>query len=102
MAGSKRRIASANDHEPGLHHTDGQAAAAERNRRVAVRNGIIGAFQRLGTPYDAWPEVIRAYYSNPQERTTSRQIISPHPFQPPAFDRLNQSPEDWVKGADAA
>ena len=39
---------------------------------------------------------------DPNERTEYHQYMTPSPFQAPEFDRLNQSPEDWVKVTDRA
>ena len=79
----------------------GAGAAAKKNRERQAREGIIRAFHRLGTAYSKWPDFVQEFYTNTRERTEYRQLISPPPFQPPVFDRLNQSPEDWRKSADA-
>jgi hypothetical protein len=83
----------------------GEAAAAVKNRAIQARLQIINAFQRLRIPNSQWPDFVRAFYTNPQERegyTESTESILPPSFQPPAFERLNESPEQWAKAADAA
>jgi len=80
----------------------GEAAAAAKNRETRVRLGIVKAFQQLGIPYSEWPDFVRTFYTNAQARTEYSESIDPQSFQPPAFDRLNQSPEEWTKVADAA
>jgi hypothetical protein len=81
---------------------EGLAAAAEKNRERAARLLIIEAFGRLGIPYGQWPEFVRAFYTDQQQRIEYHQFVNPSPFQAPDFDRLNQSPRDWVKVADKA
>lgn len=80
----------------------GQAAAAEKNRQHKVRACIVQALSRLGIPYGEWPDFVQVYYTRAQDQNHYRQLISLSPFQPPAFDRLNQSKEEWVKTADKA
>ncbi|HEV3332028.1 MAG TPA: hypothetical protein VG096_13645 [Bryobacteraceae bacterium] len=79
----------------------GQAAAARKNQERKAREGIVRALQRLGAAYTNWPDLVREFYTNTSE-TAYRQPISPPAFQPPVFDRLNQSPTDWIKSATAA
>jgi hypothetical protein len=68
-----------------------------------VRARIIGSLQSLFSgDYAQWPGFVREYYTNMQAQPEYRQRISPSPFQPPVFDRLKQSPEEWVKTADSA
>jgi hypothetical protein len=80
----------------------GQAASAENNRRREVRLGIIHAFSRSSIPFKEWPDFIKVYYANAHQQNQYCQNMSPLPFQPPDFDRLNQSPEDWIEAADRA
>lgn len=80
----------------------GEPAAAARNREIRARLQIIEAFQRLGIPHREWPDFVRTFYTNPQAREGYRASISPLPFQPPDFERLNESPAQWAKKADAA
>jgi len=80
----------------------GQAAAALKNRTIKARLQIIDALQRLGIPHAKWPDFVRAFYTNPQEREGYSESVLPPSFQPPAFERLNESPEQWAKAADAA
>ena len=80
----------------------GEAAAATKNRQIKVRLRIIEALQRLGIQYLKWPDFVRLFYANLQERIEYQQPKPPYPFQPPHFDRLKQSPDEWVKAADAA
>jgi len=81
---------------------EGLAAAARQNREREARLRIIEAFGRLGIPYAQWPDFVRVFYTDPQRRIEFRQMMMPPPFQAPDFDRLNQSPSDWVKAADRA
>ena len=78
----------------------GQALAAEKNRERNARLGIIGALQKLGIPQSQWPAYIRDYHRQPAP--PFRHRVSPRPFQPPVFDRLSQSAQDWRKTADQA
>lgn len=80
----------------------GEPAAAARNREIRVRLQIIEALQRLGIPHREWPDFVRAFYTNPQERQGYCASISPPSFQPPDFKRLNESLKEWAKAADAA
>ena len=80
----------------------GQAAAAAKNRETTVRLQIVEAFQQLGISDREWPDCVRRFYSNPEARKEYIESNDPLPFQPPAFDRLHQSPEEWTKVADAA
>jgi len=94
-----------------------QSAAAEHNRQRRARFSIIKALQRLGIPHKEWPEFVRDYYPSSGKhyldyssedwkkelaKTEYHQRIQPPTFKPPIFDRLNQSPVEWAKGADAA
>lgn len=80
----------------------GQAAAAEKNRVREARLSIIMALQRLGQPYVEWPSFVRKFSEHLGENPKYKQRIAPSPFQPPDFDRLNQSPKDWIEAADRA
>ena len=80
----------------------GQAAAAAKNRETAVRLQIVEAFQQLELPDREWPDCVRIFYSNPEARKEYIESNDPLPFQPPAFDRLHQSPEEWEKLAYSA
>jgi hypothetical protein len=80
----------------------GQAAAADQNRQHQARLEILQALQGQGLPFQHWPDLVRAYYRSSPQRRKSRQRIALPPFQPPPFDRLNESPEEWKKKSDAA
>ena len=81
----------------------GQAAAAKSNRQLQERHSIIKALQGLGYEhYDKWPDFVRQFQENASGRVAYEQPASPSPFQPPAFDRLNQLPAEWAKEAAAA
>jgi hypothetical protein len=80
----------------------GQAAAAKRNRQREVRLSIIDAFVRLRIPFHVWPDFVQAYYTDPHQQNKYRQLMTPSSFHAPDFDRLNQSPDDWIKEADRA
>src|SRR6185369_13116137 len=90
--------------KPGLGRKDpeGLAAAAGKNRERVNRFWIIDGFRRLKIPYAQWPDFVQAFYTDPQQQIEYHQSMIPPPFQAPEFDRLNQSPEDWVKVADRA
>ena len=77
----------------------GQAAAAGSNRQHETRLRIVQALVRLRIPRARWPGFVRASYN---VKTRFTQDARPAPFQPPEFDRLNQSRADWTKVADAA
>ena len=79
-----------------------QAGGAANNRQREARLGIIQALRRLGIPPVKWLDCVRTYWGDASEQTEYRHIMSPPKFQPPVFDRLNQSLEDWVKVADGA
>lgn len=76
--------------------------AAEKNREREARLRIIEAFRRLGIPYSDWPDFVRAFYTDPQQQIEYHELMTPSPFQPPDFDRLSETPQDWVKAADNA
>jgi hypothetical protein len=61
---------------------------------------IIEALLRLGVPTDNWPKPVREFYENSQEAPILHQRLSPPWYQPPDFDRLQQSSKDWAKAAD--
>jgi len=93
--------------EPSRQGVAGQAASAENNREREVRLRIIQVLRRLGIPDNQWPDFVRAFYANPQQRIEYHQFMTPPPFQAPEFqapefDRLNQSPKDWLQVADRA
>jgi hypothetical protein len=58
---------------------------------------IITALQLMGIPRAKWPTFIQLPL--PVE---AHQTVTPWPFQPPDFERLHQSIDEWVKAADAA
>jgi hypothetical protein len=78
---------------------EGQAAAAAKNRERDARLRIIEAFRRLGIPPDHWPDFVRAFHADPHQQIEYHQFMTPASFQPPDFDRLLESPQDWVKKA---
>jgi hypothetical protein len=78
----------------------GEAAVAKKNRQRETRLRIIEGFTRTGLSYDQWPDFVREYYADPGKRTQYHHAAFPNAFQASAFDRLNQSAEDWVKVAD--
>ena len=80
----------------------GDAAAAVKNRQIRARLQIIKALQRLKIPQGQWPDYVRTFFTNPQERQGYCSTILPPPFEPPVFERLDESPEQWAKAADAA
>src|ERR1035441_11013081 len=80
----------------------GEVAAAMKNRQITARLRIVEALQHLGIPPDRWPDFVRTFYANPQERAGFGEFVEPPPFHPPIFDRLRESPEEWRKAADAA
>ena len=80
----------------------GQAAAGAKNRQLANRFEIVRAFNRLPIPFHQWPEFVQTFHTDPSQRTGYHQRIAPSPFRAPVFDRLDQSPQDWQRLADAA
>jgi hypothetical protein len=80
-----------------------QVAAAEKNRTRAARMSIVRALQSLGPRVcGIWPDFVVAFIKNETPQTENKQTASAEPFQPPDYDRLNQSPADWARMADAA
>jgi len=75
-------------------------AHVEKNREQKARDEIVGALQRLKVAVGQWPEYVQEHLRQPDPRFN--HPIAPSPFQPPVFDRLNQSPADWQKAADQA
>lgn len=80
----------------------GQAASAKKNRQNEIRDRIVEALLLAGIPCSQWPDCVQVHYLGIRDRHRFRQFRSPSPFQPPAFDRLNQSPEEWALMADKA
>jgi hypothetical protein len=72
------------------------------NRLREARLSIIVALRRLGQPYVEWPSFVRKFDEHLSQDPKYKQRIAPSPFQPPDFDRLNQSPKDWIEVADKA
>jgi hypothetical protein len=98
----RKVAAKAKKRKPRRQGVEGLAAAAEKNRELEARLRIIAAFGRLGISHNQWPNFVRAFYADPQQRIEFHQFMTPSPFQPPDFDRLKESPQDWVKVADGA
>jgi len=98
----KRRGGKTNPKEPPHppRQSGFQAGGAAVNRQREARFRIIGALVRLSIPTSRWPEFVQAFYSDPSQKYHQR--VAPSPFRAPAFDRLNQSPQDWKKAADSA
>ena len=84
----------------GMKNVLGHAAAAEENHKHKTRDGVLQTLVRLGIPQRQWPNSVLAHYKGSSHRHLFRQIID-LAFQPPPFDRLNESPEEWKKKADA-
>ena len=81
----------------------GQAAAARKNRENQTRQQIVRALESLGSAFRTeWPGFVREFCRDPLEQTIFTDCALPPPFQPPEFDRLNQTPEEWAKAASAA
>lgn len=97
---SGRRLTENEESEGETRGPVGEAAAAKKNRQRETRLRIIEGFARVGIPYEQWPDFVREYYGGPAQRTQYHHAALPSPFQAPAFDRLNQSAEDWAKIAD--
>lgn len=75
------------------------SAGAEANRQLQTREKILGAAEQLKVPRKQWPVILQAFADS--NRSKFRAPSQPAPFQAPAFDRLNQSAEEWVTTADA-
>ena len=80
----------------------GEAEAARKNRVREHRLKIVAAFQRLGIPQGRWTAAVRAFANDPTQVIDYHSCLTPLPFQAPEFDRLTQSPEEWMRLADAA
>ena len=80
----------------------GQAASAKKNRQNEIRDRIVEALLLAGISCSQWPDCVQVHYLEMRDRHRFRQLRLPSPFQSPAFDRLNQSPEEWAKIADKA
>jgi hypothetical protein len=63
---------------------------------------IVDALRWLGIEFVAWPDFVQEFYRDPQGQILFEDCALAMPFQPPEFDRLNQSPEGWSKTADDA
>jgi hypothetical protein len=96
----QRRAKKADKQEFEEQSSIGQAAAAKKNRQRLARLAIIEAYRRLRIPMDGWPEFVRAFSTDAKELIEYNRLVRPPPFQPPDFDALNQSPEEWLKLAD--
>lgn len=82
---------------------EGQVSAAQKNRETQTRRRIVQALGWLGADFRTqWPDFVREFYRDPLKQTVFEDCALPPPFQPPDFDRLNQSPKDWAKVANAA
>jgi hypothetical protein len=86
--------------DSGVKKVLGQAAAAKQNSQRRARGGILEAVRRLGIPYDEWPDFVQAYYKDSNQ--LCQQLIWVGPFQPPPFDRLNESAAEYRKKIHAA
>jgi hypothetical protein len=83
---------------PRAWNSSGQAAAVKQNQQREARELIVRALQSLdGITLPQWPGFIKEYYGNPRTHVAYRQPISPVPFQPPAFDPLNETQEEWME-----
>ena len=80
----------------------GPAWAAEMNRREAVRASLVRKLQELAVPYNVWPDFVQTWHSNPHNRLTFSNAVPLPSFQPPDYDRLVQTIEEWVETADEA
>jgi hypothetical protein len=60
------------------------------------------SFSASGDSVCDWPDFVRSFFESPQERTRFAVSNTPPSFQPPDFDCLNQSREEWAKKADTA
>lgn len=81
----------------------GEAAAANSNQQLQQRHLIVKALQTLGHErFAQWLDFVRKFYTEAGERINYEQAVSPSPFQPPSFDRLNQTAaeEDTDHGED--
>ena len=98
----RKLAAKAKEPEPRRQDVVGQAAAAERNCEREARLRLIQVLCRSGIRQDQWPDFVRTFYADPQQRTEYHQFMTPPVFQAPEFDRLNQSAKNWLKVADKA
>jgi len=80
----------------------GQAWAAKKNREQEVRTRIVRTLQELAIPATEWPDFIQSWQVNAPHQQRFGHKVTPPSFQPPVYDRLAQSIEEWKKVADAA
>jgi hypothetical protein len=77
----------------------GEAWAAKKNRQQELRAHIVQTLQNLGIDQKDWPKFIKDWYA--EERTGPRFSYKVHPpvFQPPVYNRVAQSEDEWEKVA---
>src|SRR5579884_1986064 len=75
-------VQTATRKQPACGPVRGQAAVAKSNQQLHHRHLIVKALQGCGYGhYAKWPEFVRKFYSNPNERIEYAQPLSPPPFQ---------------------
>jgi hypothetical protein len=80
----------------------GEAWAAEQNRKQEARTRIVEALRSI-VPYNQWPSFVQAWETDPGTKPKFSHQVLLLPFQPPAFERLGQqSIDEWKNSADAA
>ena len=95
----RKLVEKASKPEPRREGAEGLAAAAGKNRERDARLRIVDAFGRLGIPYNQWPDLVRVFYTDQQQRIEYHQFMTPSPFQAPDFDRLSESPRGLGQGS---
>jgi hypothetical protein len=86
----------------------GQVAAESLNRENEVRKRIVRKLEKLGPGFaERRPDFVNDFCDkwmpgSAHQHPAYQQPVSPVAFQPPAFDRLNQSPAEWERIADLA
>jgi hypothetical protein len=81
----------------------GQVAAVKGDRANHERASIVRALEKMGPDFaKRWPDFVVDFSRNRNQHSEYQQPVWPGCFQPPAFDRLNQSPAEWKRIADRA
>jgi hypothetical protein len=79
----------------------GEVWAAQKNREAEARASIVEALQRKGIPQKEWPDFVRNWYEKAHTQPRFSYGKSFPSFQPPPYERLDESIEEWKRRADA-
>lgn len=75
----------------------GEAAAAAKNQQIQARKQILQALQRLGVPFEKYPEPVRQFATSPEAQAEFHESIILPPFQPPPWERLHETARQYIK-----